>query len=379
MIISSIYILYFHPLARFPGSKLWILTRIPYVRVLMKGRFVHALRALHEQYGPIVRISSNELSFTDPQAWQDIYGHHGGEKNFPRNPLWYQPAINNVHSIFSADNANHARIRRLLAHAFSEKALKEQEHLIQTYFDLLMTRLHAQADDRPINIIDWFHFTTFDIAGDLEFGESFGCLQHSQYHPWITVLLSNFRRLIIFGSFKMLPVLRNIVPLLVPQKIQQQRLDHFEYTRAKVGKRLEMGDDPQRADFMSYVCRFNDEKGMSRAEIDATFNTLVVAGSETTASLLTGSIHELLLNPKALQTLKDEIRAEFKHDSEITIQRTARLPYLSAVIEEALRLCTPAPTMLPRLVPTGGARVCGHWLPGGVSLHSSFPSSLPSP
>ena len=223
VLASSILLLYLHPLARFPGPKTWILSRLPISRAIKKGSFIHALKDLHDQYGPIVRYGRNDISFIDPQARQDIYGHHGGAQNFPRNALWYPRAPNGAHTILSADNENHARIRRLLSHAFCERALKEQEHLIQVYFDLLISRLRPFTDGRPVNVMDWFHCTTFDIAGDLEFGESFGCLEKWQYHPWISVMLSHFKRLVIVGSFLIVvPVLRPIVPLLIPMKIQEQ-------------------------------------------------------------------------------------------------------------------------------------------------------------
>ena len=41
--------------------------------------------------------------------------------------------------------------------------------------------------------------------------------------------------------------------------------------------------DEQRNDFMTYVLRLNDEKGVSEREIEATFRVLVIVGNETTA------------------------------------------------------------------------------------------------
>lgn len=35
----------------------------------------------------------------------------------------------------------------------------------------------------------------------------------------------------------------------------------------------------ERPDFMAYIMRFNDERGMSVPEIDATANAMVIAGS----------------------------------------------------------------------------------------------------
>ncbi|MCJ1280128.1 hypothetical protein MMC21_007955 [Puttea exsequens] len=370
-VLSAGYALYFHPLARYPGPKLWIISRIPSARALRNGTFIHVLRKMHERYGPVVRYSEKELSFVDAQAWHDIYGHHGGKSNFPRNPIWYLRAPNGAHTILSADNTDHARMRRLLSHAFSERALKAQEHLIQVYFDLLINRLKAKAadDGKPFNIVDWFHFTTFDIAGDLEFGESFNCLEDGKLHPWIEVMLSHFKRLVILGSILIVfPLLRPIAPWLIPKNVTRQRLERFQFAHDKVGTRLAKGDDQLRADFMTYVCRYNDEKGMSRQEIDATFEILVSASSETTATALTGILHYLLKNPRQFAKLRDEIRGAFKNNEDITIISAARLTYLTAVINEGLRLCPPTPTMLPRLVPKGGASVCGKWLPGGTSV-----------
>ena len=92
------------------------------------------------------------------------------------------------------------------------------------------------------------------------------------------------------------------------------------------------------------------------------------AGSETTATLLTAIMNHLLRYPDKHQKLKSVIRDAFRTAKDITMSSTASLPYLNAVIQEGLRIAPPAPTMLPRIVPPGGAQVCGHWLEPGVSL-----------
>jgi len=77
-------------------------------------------------------------------------------------------------------------MRRMLAHAFSTKALMEQEDIIQGYVDLLIKRVgqrYAEKERGPdgeyCNLVKWYNYTTFDIIGDLAFGEStaFSCLQ----------------------------------------------------------------------------------------------------------------------------------------------------------------------------------------------------------
>ena len=70
-------------------------------------------------------------------------------------------------------------MRRLLTHAFSSKALKEQEQILHIYADMLIEKLADMMRGTQHAIDDmtrWYNFTTFDLIGDLAFGESFGCL-----------------------------------------------------------------------------------------------------------------------------------------------------------------------------------------------------------
>lgn len=56
-----------------------------------------------------------------------------------------------------ADDANHSRQRRTLAHAFSQKALLEQESIIRGYVDLFVTKLRPFAENgESVNMCDWF-------------------------------------------------------------------------------------------------------------------------------------------------------------------------------------------------------------------------------
>ena len=98
--------------------------------------------------------------------------------------------------------------------------------------------------------------------------------------------------------------------------------------------------------------------------------TILIAGSETTATALAGITFELLKHPQEHKQLVDEVRSSFNKESDITVASTLDLPYLNAVIEEGLRYCVPAPGFGSRVVPPQGGTVCGHTLPGGVSTLS---------
>lgn len=67
-----------------------------------------------------------------------------------------------------ANQTDHNRIRKLLAHAFSDSALLEQEPILTSYFDLLVSKLKQQVDGPAqgrIDMMAYYNFVTFDIIG----------------------------------------------------------------------------------------------------------------------------------------------------------------------------------------------------------------------
>lgn len=101
-------------------------------------------------------------------------------------------------------------------------------------------------------------------------------------------------------------------------------------------------------------------------------NSLIVAGSETSATLLSGCIFYLCTAPHVMSRLVAEIRSTFKRDSDMTFRAVEELKYMNAVIEESLRIYPPFVTSLSRLVPQGGAAVDGHFLPEDVCIYFSL-------
>jgi cytochrome P450 len=62
-----------------------------------------------------------------------------------KNLIWMSRKQNSANSILSVSDADHHRIRQLISHAFSDKALREQEPILQEYIGTLIRRLHDQA------------------------------------------------------------------------------------------------------------------------------------------------------------------------------------------------------------------------------------------
>lgn len=108
---------------------------------------------------------------------------------------------------------------------------------------------------------------------------------------------------------------------------------------------------------------------MSRQEIINNSRVLLIAGSETSATLLSGATYYLLQNPHVLDRVQSEVRTVFNKEEEITLRSVSTpslLPYLEAVIDESLRCYPPVPTLLPRRTGPEGALVDGKFVPGNV-------------
>jgi cytochrome P450 len=243
---------------------------------------------------------------------------------------------------------------------------------LHRYTNLLVERLSEaikleSGAEPEINMTPWFNFTTFDIFGDLGFGESFNCLQHSRYHPWISLLFNSVKAASYVAAARFYPIIEKLLLIMMPPSLKRMADNHYQQIVNKVNRRLNW--ELERPDIMSHIIEgIGKADGMTIEEVNATFMVLTTAGSETTATVLTGTLNYLLQNPEKMEQLKQEIREAFDDIRDMTLDRLKNLKYLEAVLNEGLRLCPPIPWILPRKVPAGGQVVRGVWLPGGVSM-----------
>lgn len=353
---------------------------MPFIWSLLRGNIVHDVERLHRKYGPVLRIAPNEVTFAKADAWNDIFQPRASHQPFLKDLLWWSPQPDHPPSLINAiDPENHARIRKVLAPAFTPRALRSQEPILQRYVNLLVEKFGEKANEVApgkgveLDITPWMNFTAFDIFGDLAFGEPFNCLEHSRYHPWIALLFNSVKAASFVVAARFYPWVEWMLMKCIPPSLQKVQLDHYQQIVDKVDRRLNW--EMERPDIMSHVIQqCHDGKGMSNGEVNSTFMVLTTAGSETTATTLCGALNYLAAHPDKRSSLAREIRETFQAREEMTLDALRDLPYLNAVLQETLRLCPAIPWVLPRRVPVGGDTVCGLWLPGDVSriYHSSF-------
>ncbi|KAF6837161.1 cytochrome P450 [Colletotrichum plurivorum] len=384
-ITSIAYEAFISPLSKYPAPIYCHISHFPVAWHMWHGTLPYWIDRLHKKYGPIVRVSPTELSYTASQAWKDVYGHSRGsdekkKRGCAKNPRFYGPVRdldNGTPGILEADDANHARFRRIFSHAFSAKALLEQEPIFEKYTSLLVRRLKdkmAEGSSRGggFDLSAWYNYTTFDVMADLTFGESLGLLEKAQYAPWIAAIWNSFQAGVVFRSMRYWPPFYRILRLAFGAKLREKRRVQFRFCADSVDRRLARDPTHTHKDLWSLVLAQKEEEGrLTLPEMHTNASAFMMAGTETTATACAGLTYYLLKHPDKMERVVREIRDTFQSEEDMTIVRMQRLEYLQACLDETLRIYPPSVTGFQRITPPEGAEICGRFVPGGTSVYVS--------
>jgi cytochrome P450 len=254
-----IWIIWFHPLSHFPGPKLAIISNIFYSRAIISGRSAKIVKSLHDKYGDVVRWGPNELSFANKDAWRDIYDRRKDGKVLIKDPWFYRTddTIRAKHIVNTHDPQQHAEMRKMMSYAFSAKALLEQEDLILQYADDLVDAVRELGPRGPINLVGFFNWTTFDVLGELAFGEPFNSLKNRKTDSWIEIILDSIKFNAWDVAIWKLPIVPYFQYWLTPKHIREGGVRHAVESKNKILKRAEKGSS--RIDFVSYILEKREE------------------------------------------------------------------------------------------------------------------------
>lgn len=318
-------------------------------------------------------MGPNELSYINAQAWKDIYYH--GKQGFVKDPDFMGELPNGVVHIGTADNLTHSRMRKAFSHAFSDRALREQEHIIRRYADRMVSMIKGSiatgSKSVKHNMVEVYNFTAFDMMSEMTFGESLHLLEGGKYLPWVTAIFQGLKFMTVRGVMKKLSMIGRLSEQLVSKSLRRQFEAHFNFSTELVNQRLAWTDNTN-PDIWHFVLQQKEEVRLSIPEMHSNASGLMVGGAETVATTLGGLTYFLLREPVVLKRLVAEIRGTFKTDEEITLLNVARLEYLGACISESMRLYPSAAVGLPRIVPPEGGTVCNDIIPGKVPVLPLF-------
>ncbi|RAH76615.1 putative cytochrome P450 [Aspergillus japonicus CBS 114.51] len=351
----------FHPLSHIPGPKLAAATFLyeAWFDLIRGGRFTHEIRRLHEIYGPVVRINPEELHFNDPNFIDEVYPTAGRTRNKQVHYVTFATGPT-AEAMFATIDHKHHRIRRGAMNKFFSRAqIARLEPEIKRLTDQLCDKIIrlGTKDHEPLDITTAYSCFTADVISGYCFGESFGFVEQEGWEP-------NFRDAVVglletIFLFRFIPVTKLLVPLVpflwrwLPRSLQVYMDESTEKMPARVRQarqEFETGTIPSRPTiFHALLTSSLPEAERTDYRLTGDGLSLNTAGTETTAWTLTVATYYLLSQPKTLARLVEEL--ESADATNRTWNELEKLPYLSAVIAEALRLSYGVSPRSPRIAP----------------------------
>jgi cytochrome P450 len=125
--------------------------------------------------------------------------------------------------------------------------------------------------------------------------------------------------------------------LFLSKKLKMASARNVAFTTDRVQRRMEKGTVTDKADFWTMVLSEHESGSFTLEQMKSNAYLFVVAGSETTATMLSGLTYNLLMNPDKMEKAVNEIRTSIATEDELTIENIQRLKYLDACFKESMR------------------------------------------
>lgn len=345
LIIRSIYRIFFHPLSHIPGPLLPKITSLWLHYHAYVGDEASSIRALHATYGAFVRVSPNEIDISDADAIQAIYVSKGG---FPKADCYANFDIDGHKTIFSTTDHEHRAVRaKAVVPLFSTKSLRENENSIWACVDRMIERLALESrSKRPINVLNLTRSLAVDAVSTHLFRENYDGVSEQGPTLSVSAFVDAF---VAVGRFFYLP---NIVFVWLEWAIMNWQADRkTDDSMMIVDKFVSNLVSNTTAKSLTYPGRLL-AAGISDSEVKAQCKDLIFAGTDSTGMNLATIMRNLATHPEKYERLKKEVNSNVALGKDA--QEVQALPYLNAVVKEALRISMANPTRLPHIVPAGG-------------------------
>ncbi|KAK8023456.1 benzoate 4-monooxygenase cytochrome P450 [Apiospora marii] len=380
--LRSVYRLFFHPLSHIPGPRLAAISHASefYHDVVRNGMYLWEVEKMHERYGPVVRINPREIHIKDPHFYDEVYApasrkrekdpHFVGIFGFPT-------------SMIATVGHEHHRLRRGMLNSFFSKrsvlALASVLHDKEARLRARLEQLHA--DDAVVRLDDAYAALTADVISQYSWGVSAGFLDDAAFNNDIRGALNEISELVHVNRFfpylgaalRVLP--RRLLGWLRPAATAVLDMQDL-VTRSSQGGDDDGGGDGkqqrQKTIFDALTDPQNPPEERSARRLEEEGLILVVAGTETTARTLTLASYHIFRDKPLLGKLRDEVLTVMPTPTtNASWTDLEKLPYLSGVVHEAVRLSHGPIFRSPRIAPTEALKYKDVIIPPGTPVSMS--------
>ncbi|KKY17390.1 putative benzoate 4-monooxygenase cytochrome [Phaeomoniella chlamydospora] len=395
-------------LRKVPGPPSFALTRYRLAYSAFQGHRCATIHELHEKYGPVVRVTPTEISFSSLSALRTIYGAGSG---FERTDFYRMFDVYGAPNLFSFRSVrDHRERKKLLSHAYSNQMILNPhntalvEGKVAQYINFLRTEPEIASETFAS-----LHYFSFDTISEFMYGPEHGGtkamvgnqqdrnLLYDILHPsrrrlaWFAVHFPAYTKWITtrVGLLDRLITKLGLLPMRRPFMYSGIRSHALRAFHSMKNGGPEVWKRYSETTILGRLLSLQSTTGLTDMEIASECADQLLAGIDTTSDSSMFLIWALSRPENKIY--QDRLRAElltnltFDPTTGVPELKSAlHLPYLNAVIRETLRLYAPLPTSEPRSSPVP-VLIDNHLIPAGTTvsmspytLHRS-PHAFPSP
>ncbi|KAF2622216.1 cytochrome P450 [Macroventuria anomochaeta] len=382
-LIWLVYSRTFHPLAKVPGpvwaslSRTWLMYR------MFRGDYQLAQVALHEKYGPLIRIAPNELSYSKPDGVSLIYRLSRPLEKTDWYHAWKGAGLKSQIDMFTITNEKkHTAYRRVVGAVYSLTSILKNEVQMDQNVAMLLDRLDGFVERKEdVDLGLWLEMYAYDNIGSVFFGKPFGFLEtSSDYGGYIAAVHKAMPFLSVVSmapayARSILMVIAAVVPsllraVLAVDDIRKTAVRETEEAMAR------KSDDSQRHDMLTRLLDITEKKGekieITHHEVTGEMWVAVIAGADSTAGGLRAIIYHILKHPSVMAKLTAEIDSAYANGTlthPAQHSQVTTLVYLTAVCKEAARVWPSFQVIMPRYAPAQGLQLPnGFFVPAGYRV-----------
>uniref|UniRef100_A0A093VAB6 Trichodiene oxygenase n=1 Tax=Talaromyces marneffei PM1 TaxID=1077442 RepID=A0A093VAB6_TALMA len=329
LIITAIYNVCFHPLAKFPGPKIAVI-------------------------GPWMGGTSGKL----------------------------RRCTRNMVPVFASTHKNSRARRGYMNKYFSKRNMSSLEPLVQERLDRLCSRIDERLKTgETLNLDGCFSALTGDVITRLLYGNNFDYLGSPDFQFVVRNAFMGFSKMYHLARFIPLAVkILKLMPLPVIQLIAPPvaELQQLRAEIAENGYKKFHADKWDVEEKKSVIVSSLNDESIPPAErtVDRLVDegtVILLAGTDTTSRSLAVTMYYLLSNPDCLAWMRHELETSlsFNKDHVYDLGQLEKLPYLIGVIHEGFRLSFGPVSRMPR-ISTQDSLQYNEWsIPPGATVSMS--------
>jgi hypothetical protein len=386
-------------LHRIPGPFLFRISALRMVYADWIGERTRTVKRLHDEYGPVVRIGRNEISFNSQSALRTIYGAGSA---FERTSFYRPFDVYGEPNLFSfGPKAAHHERKKLLSHIYANRTVLSTEvsSMIEEKAAQFLAILEQEQND-PKEIYSLLHYYSLDVISTFVYGPQHGGTTALSGNPthrallldilsparrklaWFAIHLPTYTKWALSRSWPLSSLIKAIglLPMSPPTTYSGIRAHALAASTSFIRAHPTMDDVTKatKSTIPTVIARLRAHQlahptSLSDLEIASECADHLLAGNDTVADSLLFLIWALSLpqHGHIQSTLRSELRAHVTFDPITGVpvsKNLATLSYLGAVVRETLRLYSAVPGTEPRLCRTA-TTIDGFAIPANTVVH----------